>query len=127
MNGEIIFEGGAGVPTGPVGEAYWNFYIPGVVIIFFLYGLFHRWLARTFAQYSRVPTAWVLYVLTLYAFSPESSRMVGWFHSMILAIVILYWIGALSFNKRKKRQYIPTGAGMKMTSMNPIWGKGSSP
>ena len=127
MNGEIIFEGGSGVPTGPVGEAYWNFYIPGVVIMFFLYGLFHRWLARTFAQYSRVPTAWVLYVLTLSTFSPESTRMVGWFHLMIPAIVILYWIGALSFNKRKKRRYVPTGAGMKMTSMNPIWGKGSSP
>lgn len=34
---------GTAVPIGPVAEAYWNFHIPGVIIIFCLYGVILRW------------------------------------------------------------------------------------
>jgi oligosaccharide repeat unit polymerase len=105
---EIIFGGGAGIPLGAVGEVYWNFYIPGVVVVFFLYGLFHQWLARTFTQYHHVPAFWVLYVITLFIFSPGGLETVSYFHHVIPATAILYWMGALSFRKRKMSLYALT-------------------
>jgi hypothetical protein len=101
MNGKINFGSRGGVPTGPVGEAYWNFYIPGVVVGYFLYGLFHQWLARAFVQSALAPAFWVLYIITLFHFAPESTSMVAWFQQGILAMAILYWMGTLSFSKRR--------------------------
>jgi len=108
MAGEIIFGGTAGVPPGVVGEAYWNFYIPGVVAIFCLYGLFHQWLALTFTQYAHVPAFWVLYVITVLVFSPTSVVVQDYLHQIIPAVVILCWMGALSFKKRKVSRYVFT-------------------
>jgi oligosaccharide repeat unit polymerase len=105
MNASINFGTRGGVPVGPVWEAYWNFYIPGVVIIYFLYGLFHQWLARAFAHFARAPAFWVLYVITLFTFSP-GGFIVAWFHQMIPAMAVLYWMGALSFSKRKVYQHV---------------------
>jgi len=107
MNGELIFgRVTGGIPPGAVGEAYWNFSIPGVVAIFFLYGVFHQWLARTYTQYAHVPAFWVLYVITLFIFSPAGVSMVNYLHHIIPATALLCWIGALSFNKRKASRYV---------------------
>ena len=100
MNGSINFGSRGGVPTGAVGEAYWNFFIPGVVVIYFLYGLFHQWLARAFAQFAYAPACWVLYTITLFHLTPDSSSIADWCQKVILAIAILYWMRALSFSKR---------------------------
>jgi oligosaccharide repeat unit polymerase len=35
-----------GVPMGPVAEAYWNFGIPGIVIVFLVLALIFRWLSE---------------------------------------------------------------------------------
>ncbi|PKP86031.1 MAG: hypothetical protein CVT76_11255, partial [Alphaproteobacteria bacterium HGW-Alphaproteobacteria-15] len=35
-----------GIPVGAEVEAFWNFHLPGVVLIFFFLGAFHRWLAN---------------------------------------------------------------------------------
>lgn len=101
LNGRLNFGyGNASVPTGPVGEAYWNFDVPGIVLVFFLFGAFHRWLVRAFARYSSSPAARVLYVLTLFYFSPETSQMVPYFHLIIPALAILWWMGTLSLRRR---------------------------
>src|SRR5690606_17147360 len=44
LAGRTFFNASKGVPTGTVGEAYWNFHVPGVVLVFALWGVFLRWL-----------------------------------------------------------------------------------
>jgi len=106
MNSEFIFGRpySGGIPTGPVGEAYWNFHIPGVAAIFFLYGIFHRWLARFLVRYADVPVAWVLYALTLFYFSPEGPTLTSYLQQIVTAIVFLYWMQALP-RLRRAPQY----------------------
>ena len=103
LNGEIILgrgEGGGGVPIGPVAEAYWNFHIPGVVLVFFLFGIFHKALARTFRRHSHATAVWVLYVIVLVTLSPEARNMNGSFKKLTLALILLFAVGALSWRRR---------------------------
>ena len=78
LTGMTFFNTHAGVPPGPVAEAYWNFHIPGVLIVFGLLGMFHRWLANTYLHYAASPGAIAVYVATLiYTYSPGSTAIVG--------------------------------------------------
>lgn len=90
--GEIIT--GSGIPPGALGEAYWNFYYPGVVLIYMLHGMFNWWLAAVLRRNSTVPAVWVLYALTL-LMTPTSTTIVGWLQSIIPGIAIMYWMGVL--------------------------------
>lgn len=82
------------VPIGPVGEAYWNFHIPGVMAVFFLFGVFHQWVARVFRRYGRNPVIWVPFVITVVEFSPTGPAAVPYFQKIILVCLILFLLGA---------------------------------
>jgi hypothetical protein len=86
---------GGGVPPSSAGEAYWNFALPGVVLVFLLFGIFHRWLATTFVQYSAAPAMALLYVLTINNLSPTSTSMVPYLQQITLALAILWWLGGI--------------------------------
>lgn len=90
--GEIIQ--GSGIPPGAIGEAYWNFYYPGVVLLYLFYGTFHWWLAAALRRNAEVPAVWVLYVLTL-LMTPTSSVIVGWLQSIIPGVGLMWWMGIL--------------------------------
>lgn len=90
--GEIIR--GSGIPPGAMGEAYWNFYYPGVVLVYMLYGMFNWWLAALLRRNADVPAVWVVYALTL-LMSPTSTIIVGWLQSMIPGIGMMWWMGVL--------------------------------
>lgn len=83
---------GLGIPIGPVGEAYWNFHIPGVILVFFLFGIFYKWLTRLFFRLSH-PAIWVPFVLILLYLEPTGPRLVTSFQQIALAIVILWFFG----------------------------------
>lgn len=97
LAGERIFNksSGAGVPPGPVGEAYWNFSIFGVVLIFALYGYFHKWLAVNYQQYNNSAGYFIFYIITLTIFSPTGIAMVSYFHAIIPVFLILKWMKVL--------------------------------
>lgn len=87
------------IPPSAVGEAYWNFHIPGVIIVMLLFGMLHRWLARTYWRYAQVPAATALYALTLFWFWPTSTAMVSYLHTIVPAIAVLYFMGALTWKR----------------------------
>lgn len=90
---------GSGVPPGAIGEAYWNFYYPGVVLVYLLYGMLHWWMAATLRRNAQVPVMWVLYALTL-LMTPTSSSIVGWLQSIIPGMALMWWMGILPRRSR---------------------------
>ena len=111
--GRVFFGLDAGVPAGGVGEAYWNFYIPGVAVVFFLYGMFHAWIGRAFTRHSRQPAMIAMYASTLLLFrDPAGLPLVQWLLVQVPLVVILVWDGALGFG----RGPAPRGAAFVRTS-----------
>src|ERR1041384_5051788 len=68
--GETFFNSPSGTPPGPIGEAFWNFHIPGVLVVFFVFGIFHRWLAQCFVTYHSYPAAILIYLTILFPLDP---------------------------------------------------------
>jgi hypothetical protein len=86
----------AGAPPGAVGEAYWNFHIPGVGLVFFLFGVFNNWIARTYRRHDGHPAAVVLYSTTLFSFSvPSTAAFTLWIISLASIVGVLVGSGAL--------------------------------
>ncbi len=85
-----------GIPAGPVGAAYWNFYIPGVILLFALYGLFHRWLAR-FYEKNENPLGAVLFVYLLVGVGVSPNALVSIFQNIVLLGAVLFFLGVLKF------------------------------
>jgi hypothetical protein len=78
------------IPPGAVGEAYWNFYVPGVVGVFFLFGIFHKALFFWYKEHSSYALASMIYVVTLFIFnSPDTLSFVNWIYVVVPAIILL--------------------------------------
>jgi oligosaccharide repeat unit polymerase len=76
-----------GSAPGAIGEAYWNFGFPGIVIVFFLTGLFLRWFENTYEASPKSPSLMAAYAAfygMLIHFGRDS------FLSM-LPTYVLYW------------------------------------
>lgn len=90
-----------GIPAGGVGEAYWNFHIPGVLVVFFVFGVFKRWWRNLFIENPGNPGLLVLYVLTMFIMgAPSDTQFTQWLFAMGPALVILYLLGGLRFSGR---------------------------
>lgn len=83
------FYEGAGAPIGATAEAYWNFGVPGVLVVFICFGAFKRWLAGYLATNSKNPQAMVFYAATATTlFSPSSDELIPYFHTLIMLFFI---------------------------------------
>jgi oligosaccharide repeat unit polymerase len=88
-----------GLPAGAVGEAYWNFHLPGVLIIFFLMGIFKRWLADLLLNYPTAPAVMVIYMLSLFYFDPSQNGFKNWLYAIIPALCMLTLGGLLGLRR----------------------------
>lgn len=77
------------VPPRSVGEAYWNFHVPGVAVIFVLWGVFLKWLTRFHRQNATEPALTVLVLLTLFYLQPNSPAFYEWLHAFGPAVLFL--------------------------------------
>jgi hypothetical protein len=94
-NSTIIFgRGGFGLPIPGVAEAYWNFYVPGVIVIFLLFGVFHRYAAAVFTRNGHHPTLWVPYVLALFYVVPSSNLLTTGARVLGASLAMLVAMGA---------------------------------
>lgn len=104
LTGELIFgrpRGGGGVSPGTAGEAFWNFHLLGVIVVFFTWGRLANWLATFYRQHSQQGAAVVVYVVTLFTFSPNSVAFYTWFHSVTAALLlIMFFCGRPRLVKR---------------------------
>ncbi len=102
--GETFFGVEYGKPPGAMAEAYWNFGIPGVALVFFIFGWFHKWLTRWFRKYSTEPIIIVFYSIILFYSKPSSPGIVLLLYFLVPLIFMLTIFGVLSW-KRKKYSY----------------------
>jgi hypothetical protein len=104
LNAELILgrvEGGGAVPIGPVAEAYWNFSVPGVVLIFFFYGIFHQGLVRTVRRYPYAAVL-ALYVLVMVKIKPASHAITTGSRDIVAAIGLLFAVRAFAWRRSSK-------------------------
>jgi O-antigen polysaccharide polymerase Wzy len=95
---KAFFGGTGGVPAGGVAEAYWNFWLPGVVVVFALFGAFQAALVRWFTAQRGAPAATVIYaVLLVLLANPSSTAVVNCLRSLALVVLVILAVGALSF------------------------------
>lgn len=102
--GQTFYGVDIGMPPGPIGEAYWNFGIPGILIAFFLFGILCKWLATVYCQYATEPVAIALYVMTLFLLSePTGLSAVLWLTSIVPALLFLFSTGAVRFGQNSQK------------------------
>jgi len=79
-----------GIPVRAELEAYWNFHVFGVVAIFFLIGIFYRFVANAAIVYDNVPFFWVVYLMLVLTFDGSSKSMVEVLRLLILIGIFLF-------------------------------------
>lgn len=95
---------GAGIPPGAVAEAYWSFHVPGVVLIFLLFGMFKRWLANMVVRYQDEPAMIGVYLFSVFSVgSPSTVEMTAYFRNIFLIALFYYFLGVLRVRKRRVR------------------------
>ncbi|HSU17095.1 O-antigen polymerase [Longimicrobium sp.] len=98
--GRTFFGVRAGVPATAVGEAYWNFNIPGVLFAFAAFGVFHWWLSRVFLAYGREPLMMLMYIMVIWnAIEPSSDAVVGGLMSLMPLVVLGVAFGILRLKR----------------------------
>lgn len=93
--GETFFGLDAGIPPGAVGEAYWNFWIPGVIVVFALFGLLTRWVTDLYLQNPDSSPATMVYVMTLIILGPNTGALTTWLLWLVPLLIVLYGFGCL--------------------------------
>lgn len=96
------------IPPGNIGEAYWNFYIPGVIVVMFLFGVFMRFMCDIFVVNDGSAWSISLLVVTLFGLQPNSQAMFYWIQMSISSMaLILYFCGPplLASNRMKNNAY----------------------
>lgn len=79
-----------GIPTGLVGEAYWNFSYAGIIIVFLIFGVILRYAASLYRANSEHPLVITIYLYILTTFAPGSNQIYNFVH--ILAPVIAFYL-----------------------------------
>ncbi len=99
--GDVFFNLQAGMVLGPIGEAYWNFSFPGVIVLFALFGAFHGWLAAFYRRYSDQPAAVALYAYILWTFAhPTTLAFIGTMLGLVPLLALLWIFGLVRFAGR---------------------------
>jgi hypothetical protein len=88
-----------------VGEAYWNFHLPGVLAVFFLFGIFKRWLAEILLRYPNAPGVMALYMISVFYFDPSQNGFRTWVYAIVPAVIMI-WLGGLLGGKRSDRRTV---------------------
>ena len=111
MNATYIFNNPLnGIPPGNIGEAYWNFHLPGVVAVMFVFGMILKWFSCLYIQNRGAGWVVAIYVTTLFFLQPNSPAFYNWLQAIIpmMAFLILFQGFPSSFSMRRNYN-IPLG------------------
>jgi len=97
-----------GLPAGAVGEAYWNFHLPGVLLVFFIFGVCKRWLRDLLIHYPEAPGVMVIYMITLFYLDPSQNGFRTWLYAIAPCLIMLRFGGLLG-RSRAGQHTVPNG------------------
>lgn len=81
---------GGGIPSSAVSEAYWNFNIGGVILIFVLYGAFTRIMADWYAHKPTDPVRSLFLIIMIFQFkSPTTFQIVNMLQASTMLFIFL--------------------------------------
>lgn len=98
LTDEIPTVGGRPV-SGEI-ESYWNFHIFGVVMLFFLVGMLHRWLADLVWTYPNVPAVWVSYIVVIVTFNETANAFIDTARSILFVVGMLLLLGVVDLGRK---------------------------
>ncbi|QIT55913.1 oligosaccharide repeat unit polymerase [Aquisalimonas sp. 2447] len=101
----------SGVPTGPVGEAYWNFSYPGVVLVFVVFGGVLRFVASIYRSNSEHPMIIPIYLYTIVTLAPGSNEIYNSIHAFV-PVVGFYLLIRTVDRVRLGKISVPRAAGL---------------
>lgn len=91
---------GPGITPGPVGEAFWNFHVPGVIGIFVLFGAFRRWLAGLVLKNQDNPGLVAFYLFSVFSvMHPSSVVLTDYFRNTVLIAVLFYFLSVFRLRR----------------------------
>jgi hypothetical protein len=102
-----------GIPMGPVTEAYWNFSLPGVIVIFFLLGMFFRELSAIVWRNATEPAALVAAVWITLNFVGTSLSFVTTIRDVIMLGILFYVLGILQSDSLRHRRSHRSGPAVR--------------
>jgi oligosaccharide repeat unit polymerase len=91
--GPTFFNSDAGMPPGPIGEALWNFGLPGVVLVYVLFGAIQRYLYVWFLNQPSNPVAIAIYCISLFSLQPDVLSIVSWLQITLLGYLSCRLLG----------------------------------
>ncbi len=101
LAGHVFYGVRAGIPPGAVAESYWNLHVPGVVLLFFLFGICHRFMASLLAAHRDQPAAVVIYALAMFWHQPSVTAIAEWIYVTVSALALLWLLGAWRWTRKK--------------------------
>lgn len=109
--GATFFGIAYGIPLQAVGEAYWNFDVAGVFLVFLLFGVFHRWMARFMDRSGGTAAAVAVYATVMWMMGqPNSMGLVGTVLLVLPIVVLAYAFGMLPLSLRGRAAPAPATA-----------------
>ena len=95
--------GDGGVPISSTAEIFWNFWWPGIIVCFFLFGQFHKWMTAMLEAYGSFMVFLILYFITLFRLELSTTNIIAYFQMIIPLILFLYITGILRKTSKKYR------------------------
>ncbi len=103
LNGWTFFGVPAGVPTGTVGEAYWNFHVPGVIAVYFFWGVVTAIAVRLFRVNAGQPAAIPLLVQFIMFGDLNGTDFIPWVQTTVLTLLVCSMLCRASRGYRSTR------------------------
>ncbi len=92
----------SGVPPGNIGEAYFNFHLPGVVLVMFLFGALMRTFAYAYSASGQRPFDCLFYVFTLFTLQPNTTALYDWVQGVgVIFVLMVIYTGLPLISRRR--------------------------
>lgn len=79
-------------PPQTIGEAYWNFGVPGVIAVMFLFGALLKYLAYWYRNDTSNAFVSAFFLLTIFKFQPNSATIYAWGTTIVPAMLMLVFM-----------------------------------
>jgi hypothetical protein len=112
---------GVSIPVPAFAEAYWNFHVPGVIVIFMLFGVIIRGAHEFYLTHQAEAFALAFFVVFATTFRMGTEDLVS-FQQQMLMLAIVYLVSRMFASRKDKPAAMATG-GARVLSVGALPGR----